>query len=374
MNSSEIKIERVRSLEKGKDELYDLQEEQQKIKSEKIGLMFELKILAREKKEIAAQVDSIKNQMTTLKEKKNIYSGLVVRTKSSLRIYKNQLESLNEQVVLLERTTNSMSQENYALSELVERVSSKVGEKQTEKEEYSAQLLEIEQDLIKRQDLFRELNTKFQDTTRRLDEFVLRKKNRQDDLDSINKKLREVQSSLEIAMIEEEKAKQEYICADSERVRKQEKLDLTCKNYDEVSDLVNSTNVKIISIKNELTDLTQKILLKSNEFEKLKELEMLTTLTYDHVQKEVLEFQRRIEVADEKILIKKKDLKSNTLKLREQQALFDSLKKHEQESSFKNLRLLEYIERTRTLVLTNQNLLDALFEECEAPPHLPTDC
>lgn len=374
MNNEEVLLERRKSLDKKTFTLDETLDYQQRLKLENVSMKFELQMLLKEKRDVINQIKSATCFASELASKKVFLSKSLSQAKLNLKISKDQYLKLKEEIEALITCTTSFSHENHVLVELIDRVSSDILEKRQEKADFKSQVFELEKELTRKQDLFRELSTSLQDTSRKLAELTSGKNLRKKELGDIDQKLIEIEVSLNLGCVELEKLQIDFNYVESERTKKNDQLSSIENKRDTVINEININKLEIANIQKELTELSGKIVCGSKDFEKLKELEMLTSLTLEHIQREGFELKKRIDTTEEKIKIKKKDLESLSLNLKEQKKLFEVLKNGEKISNLKYLQFTEMIERSRMLYLANRDLLDQIEKEDSIPPDLPRDC
>ncbi|MDO9182967.1 MAG: hypothetical protein Q7U04_11195, partial [Bacteriovorax sp.] len=258
--------------------------------------------------------------------------------------------------------------------ELIDKISTEILVKRAQKDKLQNNAMTVEKELLQKREIYQDLHSCLQDNLRKIDELSSSKNMRKNELEDMSQKLIDDNSALELSFIDLEKLKIDLDLVEQVRITKSNLLEKLNLELSEIVNQINTNKFNIAQIENELASMSKEIQKNSNEFEKLKELEMLTALTLDHVQKEGSQYSQRILKTEQNVKNKQKDLKSLTSKLAEQQIFFESIKKNEKKSSQVILTLTELVERTRLLVLSNQSFLARYEVESQTPPKLPQDC
>lgn len=373
MSNSEILFEKRNSLAKMKSKESVAAEEVQKVSVEKVTLAFELQVLSKERKNTLSRIENTNALKKELTLKRDIYLRKYNENKLSLKVFNDQIAALTEEVETLKRSAGHYNHENKVLAELLERIVVEVEKKRSFKDEKATDLLILERELISKKNNYDELCRTLQDTTSRINELVTSQRERKFELDELNQKLNDTQYSLEMKMIDFEKVNIDFNAFEQERLTKVSQLDKLNEELNRVTKQVADNKAGISNIRTQLLILSDKILIGSNNFEKLKELEMLTSLTLDHIVKEGDDLRRRMKIIEEQSQSKQKDLKKLTDQLKEQEVIVRELKKAEKTSNVRLSILTESIERTHLLVLTNEDLLDQYEDTISGPPALPRD-
>jgi hypothetical protein len=373
MNNNEILFERRESLDKKQSKEKNVSDELQKVKIEKVSLAFELTLLSKERKSALSKIENAKSLKADLVIKRDIYLKKYNENKLSLKAFNEQISALTEEVESLKRSTNNYLHENKVLAELLGHMSAEVEKKRSLKDEKAMDVLMLERELISKKNNYEEMCTALQETTLKINELVKGQRERKYEIEELNHKLDETQYSLDMRKIDFEKVNIDFTAFEAEKLKKTQQLDKLNEEVNRVVNLVNSNKSGIANIRNELLVLSDKILIGSNNFEKLKELEMLTSLTLDHILKEGEDLRKRIKATEEQNTNKQKDLKSLTNQLKEQEIVVRELKKREKQSNMKLSSLTESIERTTLLIYSNEDLLNKFEDELGGPPDLPRD-
>jgi chromosome segregation ATPase len=373
MNNNEILFERRESLDKKQSKEKNVSDELQKVKIEKVSLAFELTLLSKERKSALSKIENAKSLKADLVIKRDNYLKKYNENKLSLKAFNEQISALTEEVESLKRSTNNYLHENKVLAELLGHMSAEVEKKRSLKDEKAMDVLMLERELISKKNNYEEMCTALQETTLKINELVKGQRERKYEIEELNHKLDETQYSLDMRKIDFEKVNIDFTAFEAEKLKKTQQLDKLNEEVNRVVNLVNSNKSGIANIRNELLVLSDKILIGSNNFEKLKELEMLTSLTLDHILKEGEDLRKRIKATEEQNTNKQKDLKSLTNQLKEQEIVVRELKKREKQSNMKLSSLTESIERTTLLIYSNEDLLNKFEDELGGPPDLPRD-
>lgn len=373
MNNNEILFERRESLDKKKSKEKASSEELQQMQIEKVSLAFELTLMSKERKATLNKIENAKNLKAELVIKRDIYLKKYNENKLTLKSFNEQITSLTEEIESLKRSANNYLNENKVLAELLNHVSEEVQKKRSLKDERAMDVLMLERELISKKNNYEEMCSTLEETTLKINELVKGQRERKFEIEELDHKLDEVQYRLDMRMIDFEKVNIDFTTFETERLKKTQQLNKLNEELDRVVNLVNSNKSGIAGIRNELLLLSDKLLIGSNNFEKLKELEMLTSLTLDHIQKEGEDLKKRMKANEDLNSNKQKELKNLTKQLKEQEMVIRELKKNEKHSSMKLSNLTESIERTTLLIYSNEDLLNKLEDEMGGPPDLPRD-
>lgn len=373
MNNNEILFERRESLDKKKSKEKTSSEELQQMQIEKVSLAFELTLMSKERKSTLNKIENAKKLKAELVIKRDIYLKKYNENKLTLKTFNEQITSLTEEIESLKRSASNYLNENKVLAELLSHVSAEVDKKRSLKDERATDVLMLERELISKKNNYEEMCSTLEETTLKINELVKGQRERKFEIEELDHKLDEVQYRLDMRMIDFEKVNIDFTTFETEKLKKTQQLNKLNEELDRVVNLVNSNKSGISTIRNELLILSDKLLIGSNNFEKLKELEMLTSLTLDHIQKEGDDLKKRMKANEDLNANKQKELKSLTKQLKEQESIIRELKKSEKNSSMKLSSLTESIERTTLLIYSNEDLLNKLEDEMGGPPDLPRD-
>jgi hypothetical protein len=315
MNNEQILLGKKNSIKKQNKVLGELTAEFQQLQQTKVLQKFNLCLLSRERKDLIMQVEIAKRLRDELQHKVDSLSNVFYKLKVQLKFHQREFEDLDELVAMLATKINLCILENNAVEYEVKDALSALTEKGVLKKTLIEELNEVECQLSQKVINLESVTKQVTVLMNEIDELNLKKKAVNDENLEIENLINQAQKKLKLQVDELES---KTILLDQEVLiskNKNEYLEKIDLQINEAEAKVNINKAQILGIQKEMSRISSLIILKSAEFEKLKELEMLTSLTLEHVQKEEIDLTARLKSINERKIKKEQSLIKSSLKL-----------------------------------------------------------